>query len=597
MADVAAAAKTDPAVWFELGAAIALKSGAIVEPGQARTNIYQQRIAEVIVWCIDHDLPIRILGLKPRQKGSSTFFTACCYWALSRMRARGCIIGGAHSQGDNLFKMLKLYAAKDPVLAPKNKCRVVDRRARWANGSECTQETAANPEAGRSATLQVLIATEVARWALEGVANAADVLAGLLKCVPNLPGTLVGLESTAAGAAGDFYERWQTAIDFETLKAGREGFVKVFAAWFEFADSVRDPKKEGIESYDDLTEKERDYAQRFTLTLEQCAWMRWAVRDECSGDWDKFCEDYPFDPESAFLTSGRRRFNVGMIRRMKERAKQYEPALGVITEIGDGERYVWTPSETGECQVLRWEEPRGGMRYVLVCDLMTGESEVVGEDPDSHAVAVWRAGMWTAEGWRPPKLVAQLVDNWEEWLKRKQYKLWWDIDVLERKVWDLAQYYGSCRIVVETNKDRGLQQLLLLRNGVRLFHRKDFNRRDQREVEIPGFNTTPNSREAAVEALARWIREQGRDGEGVEIYSPIVLSELESFIVNQKGKSEAMSGKHDDCVLMAAMAAATIETATTYVQPVARVDLPPDIAKLMRETRRENRGRMAGHRW
>lgn len=520
--------------------------------------------------------------MKPRQKGSSTFSVANGYRWLSNMRGTGCIIGGAHSQSSNLFRMLKLYAENDRFDA-RNPCKVIDRLARWANGSLMEQLTAANPEAGRSGTYQVVIATEVARWAEEGVANATDLLAGLLKCVANEPMTLIELDSTANGASGDFYERWIGGITFDELKAGKDGYVKLFAAWFQFEDSRREPRLEEGKEQCVSPEQVDELRKLHNLDDHQVAWMQWAVREECGKSFETFCEEYPFDDVSAFRTSGRRRFNVGMVDKLSKQGKLYQPDCGNIDLVK--EHAVWQPCSVDEARVVRWEPPRSGCRYILSVDSMTGETQVGGKDPDNHAVGVLRAGFYDrSRGWVPPKLVARLVDDWGLWQRSKKYVLRWDIDVLETNVWRLAQYYGNCMIAPEINMDRGLIELLKLRAGANIYVRKLMNRREQKEDLVYGWKTDPSTREAMIENLARAVREHGKDAEGFEIFCPITLAELQAFVVKKNGRSEAMTGKHDDCVIQVAIGLICIDSAITYSEPSILLDLPPDLAALARES-------------
>lgn len=584
--------KLSTSLWFEMYGTIKPKVGPLLRKPDLRANYLQRLENDVVRFCLVNNRPCRIIKLKPRQKGSSTFSVATAYRWLSNMRAIGAIIGGAHSQSTNLFRMLKTYAENDKFLT--NRCKVIDRLARYGNGSLMEQLTAANPEAGRSGTYQVIIATEVARWAEEGVANAKELLSGLLKCVANEPLTLIELDSTANGASGDFYERWQGGITFDELKAGKDGYVKLFAAWFQFEDSRRDPKleegKEQIVGPDEVDEVRK----RFGLDDEQIAWMQWAVREECGKDYDVFKEEYPFDPETAFRMSGRLRFNKGMLDKMVERAKLYQPETGNLDMVN--QRANWTPCSSNEARIIRWEPPRGNCRYLVAVDSMTGETQVGGKDPDNHAVAAMRAGYFERDrGWVPPAIVARLVHDWGLWERSKKYELRWDIDVLEEQVWRLAQYYGNCCIAPEINMDRGLIELLKLRGGANLYVRKIFNRREQKEDLVYGWKTDPSTREAMIENLARAIREHGRDAEGLAIYCPITLAELQSFVVKMSGRSEASPGRHDDTVLQTAIGLICLDSATTYSQEVLEIDLPHDLKKLVDEEESSEVG--AGQRW
>ncbi len=591
-----AVVRSTPAVWFECFGAIKPKVGEILKWPDLKPNYLQRLESDVVHWCLVHNRPCRIIKLKPRQKGSSTFSVANAFMYLSNMRGTGAIIGGAHAQSTNLFRMLKTYAENDEFFKSLgNPCKVLDREARWANGSIMEQLTAKNGEAGRSGTYQVVIATEVARWAEEGVANAKDLLSGLLKCVADEPLTLIELESTANGASGDFYERWQGGITFDELKSGKDGYVKLFAAWYQFSDSVRDPKLEEGREQCVPPDRVEELRAKYGLNDWQIAWMQWAVREECSKDWDMFCEDYPFDAESAFRTSGRRRFNVQVLDKMSKAASLYPPDTGCIDQTPDG--YVWRPCDPDEARVIRWEAPRENLRYLLSVDQMTGESQSGGADPDNHAAGVLRAGYYDAErGWVPPRLVARLVDDWGMWIRRRKYELRWDIDVLEEEVWRLAQYYGNCIIVPEVNMDRGLIELLRLRPCANIYMRRLFNRRDQTEQKSYGWKTDTTTREMMIENLARAIREYGKQSEGIEIHCPITLDELKSFIVRRNGRSEAMHGKHDDTVIQLAIGLITISSATPYVEPMIQPNLPPDLRKLEEEDEGRE-GALSANKW
>jgi hypothetical protein len=585
--------RTEPATWFETYGAIKPKVGQILKYPELKANYLQRLESDVVNWCLLHAHPCRLIKLKPRQKGSSTSSVCNAYRWLSNMRATGAIIGGAHIQSTNLFRMLKTFADNDRFES-RNKCRVLDREARWVNGSIMEQLTAKNGEAGRAGTYQAVIATEVARWAEEGVANASDLLSGLLKCVSPEAMTLIILESTANGASGDFYERWQGAITFDELKEGKDGYVKLFAAWFQFLDSRRDPKLEHDREQCVSPEKVEEVQKQYGLDDWQIAWMQWAVREECSKDFDKFCEDYPFDADSAFRTSGRRRFNLGILEKMVAAAKLYPPDFGCIDPAGD-DRYVWRPCASEEARIVRWEGPIANLRYLISADPATGATQTGGKDPDNHAVGATRAGYFDSErGWVPPKLVARIVDDWGLWERNRKYELRWEMYVLEEQIWRLAQYYGNCLIVVEENMDHGLIELLKLRIGANISRRKVWNRREQKETDAYGWRTDQTTREMAIENLARAIRERGAQSEGIEIYCPITLSEMQTFVTKASGRSEAMPGKHDDTVLQMAIGLMCMSGATTYAEPQVTVQLPWDLRKLEED---ESRTIGAAQRW
>jgi len=260
--------KWDVSGWLAAFGKIRKKSGAIEE---TEPNEYQRKISAIVEWCHENGVPCRIIALKPRQKGSTTFSVAVAYRRLMAKIGRGLFAGGSHFQASNMWKILTTYVETDE--GDRGRCEVKTTEANFYNGSTLERITLRNAQAGRSGTYQVLVITEVAYLSEEGVANADDVVAGLLKCVPDEPDTIVIEESTAHGATGYFYSKYEQAVTFEEAKAGKPGTIKVFSAWFEFADSRRDPARENIVSENDLTKDERDLAAEWNLDLWQVAWI------------------------------------------------------------------------------------------------------------------------------------------------------------------------------------------------------------------------------------------------------------------------------------------------------------------------------------
>lgn len=375
--------------WWETHGRIANKAGVVVRP---RLNYLQSRIERLVSFCEENDLPCRILVLKPRQKGSTTYSGAEIYKRLRSKRTSACIIGGQYSQTSNAWKIVNLYNTQD-TFDWGNTGGLNQERGVWSHGSELLPETARDYDAGRSGTYQALLATEVARWAEDGAANAREVLAGILKCVPPLPDTIVILESTAKGASGDFYERWGRARELEDFMAHPTpgDYVRVFAPWFEFEDSTfrLTPEQKDVirntldaeEWYKGEQELIDTYGNNdagFTRlggsveehdVWEQLAWRRWAIENECERDVEVFNQDYPDTPENAFLRSGRRRFNNSGLAWLNKRKAAGKLRMGVLDDLDAGARVVWRETTAGEATIHLWEQPLEGRRYLIAADM------------------------------------------------------------------------------------------------------------------------------------------------------------------------------------------------------------------------------------
>lgn len=587
-----AATRSSTGAWFETQGRIFGKDRSIglIKP---KLNYLQRKIQKVVDKFEDENLPIRIIGLKPRQRGSTTFFCAADYCFLRRHPASAVIIGGEFSQTKEAWSMMSTYAANDRF-DWGNSGEINAKEGKWTHGSRLKPETAMDQLAGISGTYQVLHCTEVARWAQFGVANAAEVLTNILKCVPLLPKTMIILESTAEGSAGSFYEKWMGAIDAETFLEGNVAlqpgqYVRVFAPWHEFADSAMRLTAEQKRYIEHTIDQEVEYkGEQEMLDLygrtdedgirrlgdsvedydawEQLAWRRYAIKEECKRDVNIFDRDYPHSWKAAFQKSGKMRFNTNGVEMLRKRLGQRVPMHGVIEESRSG--LSWRQTELGEAKITIFEKPIVGARYLLSVDVMTGATQVGGKDPDKHAVFALRKGYWGADGkWNKPATAARIVP------------CRWDIDVLEVQVWRLARYFGSstgCKIAIEMNMDRGLTELLKQR-GADLYQREVFNQREYKTMLAFGYLTTPKTRELLIDTLAKAIREYDTPGEGLDVFGEHAVEQLENFVVKESGKSEADDGYHDDDVLSLALGLELIDQATTYMPQRISHNLPPDL--------------------
>lgn len=589
------AVREDCGVWFEIYGHIYNKARKLVTP---RQNYLQAKIQKVVNRMRELGLPVRLITLKPRQKGSTTYFAALVYHWLRARTTSACVIGGQYAQTTELYKMIQTFNQHDKF-AWGNNSEITSREGRFTNGSTLKQETAKDVVAGIAGTYQVLHATEVARWSEFGVSNAADVLANILKCVPMLPETVVILESTAEQSSGDFYERWLGATDADAFLSGETevaqgSYVRVFAPWFEFEDSALPDRltleqqnlveatmdkidefageRELIEAYATVG---TDGVQRLgtsvkTITLwEQLAWRRWSISNECKRDKNVFDRDLPHSWSDAFQKSGALRFNATGLKVMERRITQRTPEYGVLEESKTGGKVVFRPTDPQEATVILFERPLSGRRYLETCDPMTGITNTGSKDPDMHSCFVLRAGYYDNLGrWTRPATAARII------------QCRFDVDVLEREMWKLARFYGpkgGCRIVVETNKDRGLVELLKLR-GADLYQRELFNQREQRVTETYGWETTQANRERLIENLARAIREWDRAGEGLDVFCAQAIAQLQHFVRKANGRSEAANGWHDDDVLSLGIGLLLIDHATTLpVDALMRRLVPPDL--------------------
>lgn len=208
---------------------------------------------------------VRVLVLKGRQQGVSTYTAARFYWRTGLNRGKHTYIL-THEQpaSDTLFGIVDRYQRGNP-LAPSVGTSNVRELEFDKLDSSYSVATAGGRAGGRSKTITYFHGSEVAFWP-----NAGDHFAASVQGVPLLPDTEVILESTSAGAGGEFYERCADA------EAGKGDYELVFLPWWLSPEYSREPEW-GFElnrEQEDGEISEEEYRDLYKLDLGRMAWRR-----------------------------------------------------------------------------------------------------------------------------------------------------------------------------------------------------------------------------------------------------------------------------------------------------------------------------------
>ena len=396
---IQAVAKSDFLAWWEAFTKILTKDAKLINP---KANYLQKHIAQVVRWLKKNQKPIRLVVLKPRQMGSSTITSAIVtHFIRANDNSTACVLGDELDTSQNLLNMVNRYIENDEMDWDQT---FSISKGELSNGSRIAKETANDPGAGRSMTLQALLCSEVAHYRKAGERSGEKILLAIRNCVPSSPNTIVIEESTPNGAGGVFYNTWQNAVTFDEFKIGNtgNGYIRIFAAWHDFEEN-----KESIPEPLELSFKEQSLKDEFKLSDEQLAWRRRVIKEKCGGDAKQFEQEYPSDPISCFLSSGRPRFDLSGIAAIEKRIR--EPVYGTIDVPTSHTKPIFRACSQSESWALIWEEPMENGRYLLSVDCMTGNSQISGVDPDSHSALVLRAGYFNIDGdWIKPALVARV---------------------------------------------------------------------------------------------------------------------------------------------------------------------------------------------
>ncbi len=260
---------------------IAAKDGALVP---LRLNRAQRAMHVAIERQLNETGKVRVLILKGRQQGASTYVEGRFFWEVShRLGVRAFILSHLEEATQRLFEMAKRFhdhcpALFRPRLAASNARELVFELL----DSGYRVATAGSKGAGRAHTIQYFHGSEVAYWP-----HADAHVAGALQAVPDAAGSEIILESTSAGRGGLFYAMCQAAL------RGEGDYRLIFVPWF-WQSEYRRPVPAGFA----LTGEEEAYRAAYGLEFEQMAWRRAKIL-ELRGIWN-FRREYPATAEEAF---------------------------------------------------------------------------------------------------------------------------------------------------------------------------------------------------------------------------------------------------------------------------------------------------------
>lgn len=276
---------------------------------------------------------VRAIILKGRQQGLSTYIGARYYKAASMYEGvRAFIMAHEEKATSNLYKMVRRYHDNNP-LAPSTgatnaKELIFDR---LDGGYQLA--TAGSKDTGRSATAQLLHASEFAFWK-----NADSHMAGLGNVVADMPGTEILIESTGNGQNNAMHSMWQQA------EAGNGLYIPIFIPWF-WQDEYRAPVPDGgLE----LSDADAEYQLAFELDDQQMAWRANKIATYRVGYEWLFDQEYPATPSLAFQNPTANPF-INPMRVQRAVSSKYRERQGALVigcdpaEEMDGDRtaIVW----------------------------------------------------------------------------------------------------------------------------------------------------------------------------------------------------------------------------------------------------------------
>lgn len=297
----------------------------------------------------------RQIVLKARQIGFSTMIEAIIYescWLFNDYRSL--VMAHDRDTAANLLAMSKLYWERDPFkplfsLKTDSKADLEWNETR----SRLKVATAGNRQTGRGTTQRAIHMSEAGFYP-----DPVQTMNALKNAIHPVPSTYMAIESTANGVGNNFHVEWEAAVNGDT------DFTPLFFPWHGHgtyrASAIGLPIK--ITAYDD---EERLLKRVFDLDDDQLQWRRWKIRDN-GGDLLQFHQEFPSDPEEAFLSTGH---NVLPGDHLQACYQQLTPSgyRGLLVDRGKGIEFV--PSADGD--LIIYKAPRPGAEqneYIIGAD-------------------------------------------------------------------------------------------------------------------------------------------------------------------------------------------------------------------------------------
>jgi len=505
-------------------------------------NPIQKQIDDKIKELESKGIPARIIVLKARQEGCSTYTQAkILCGAVKNKNRNALVVAHRDDSTSSIFGKAKyMYNALPEHIKPLQKASnarelIFDappnhKGKKQGLNSMIKVQTAGSDGIGRSDTYHYVHLSEFAFYSGDPLRS----LAGILQSVPNVPGTIVLIESTANGT-NSFMDLWDMAV------AGENDFVPMFFAWHDYplyqmpvTDTERKAIEESIEESRGHKKDckcsfcyERNIIDLYNLTAEQIAWYRWKLRNDCNNDRDLMRQENPSFAEESFLATGRPVFANELIKirinQLKKLYKEHPPKVGRFS-------FEWVDGETQD-QIkqdsIKWiDDPSGTI--TIYEDVKRDYHYVAGGDTSGEGRDAFTGTMLNnITGKRVATLHMQSTNS-------KPYT---------HQMYCLGLHFNSALISVEVNFNSSpIEELERLRYP-KQYMRESYDKIAKDIQRKFGFKTDGNSRPIIIDKLVDLLENH------IELFTDIqMLGECLTFVYDKNNRPDAQPGKHDDLI-------------------------------------------------
>lgn len=524
-------------------------------------NPIQKQIDDKVKELEEQGRPARIIVLKARQEGVSTYTQAKIICRTVKNKNRNALVVAHRDDSTSaIFEKAKyMYHNLPDHIKPLQKASnarelIFDKPPHHKGkqeglNSKIKVQTAGSDSIGRSDTHYYVHLSEFAFYSGE----PKKTLAGILQSVPNIPGTIVIIESTANGM-NDFKELWDAA------EAGENDFVPMFFAWHDYPEyQIPVTEEERTEIMSNLNDYEKNIVKLYSLSAEQIKWYRWKLKNDCGGDTDLMKQENPSYPKEAFLATGRPVFDNEQVEiRIEELKKEYKerpPKVGRFS-------FEWVDPETQDMiktDSIKWiDDPNGFIK--IYEDVQNNYPYVIGGDTKGEGGDFYAGTVINnATGKRAATLYMQSTNS----------------KPFTHQMYCLGVYFNLALIGIEMNFNTAPIEELERLKYPKQYMRETYDKISREIQKKFGWKTDGNTRPLIIDKEIDLIENN------IELFTDVtMLGECLTFIYDKYNRPDATPGKHDD-LLMSDMIANEIRPqqrmSAHEVKGIDYSDLPEDI--------------------
>jgi len=425
----------------------------------------------------------KVIILKARQIGFSTLVATYCFWlAYFHDDVQIVMLSKGEREAKELLDKVKYgFRAMPQWLkdrGPKNTNGKVDDLGTQSviefdnNSSIESLPSRSDPARGRSVTLVV-----VDEWAF--LENPADAWASI-EPIADIGGQVIGL-STANGAGTFYHQMWTKAT------TGSSEFHPIFYPW------------------NAVPERNDDWYESKKNSL-----LPWQLAQE-----------YPSDPEEAFIRSGNPVFDIDVLRAMPRR----DPVCGELRPTSESTaEFVLKPN--GNLQV--WEYPVTAANSESPHTYCIGADVAEGLEHGDYSVA-----------WVIDAKTGQAVAKWRGHVPP---------DIFGSKILKELGYFYNVALVGPEVNNHGFSTCVNLRDESypHIYYRHSYDERTNKRGRKLGWRTQSNTKPLMIDELQKALREE------LVLEDPETFAELMTFVRAPDGKMHG--SPHDDQVIALAIA-------------------------------------------